>query len=79
MSPDSWSRGRQIRRIQIILAGNADERKQRIPPGIGQCRAHAMWGGRVADGTDRPIGGNPFSRSMGQNRAEPDDPDGLIY
>lgn len=28
----------KLGRVQIILAGNADKRKKRISPGIGECR-----------------------------------------
>ena len=32
-----------------------------------------MWGRCLADGADRPVRGDPFTRGMRQNRAEPDD------
>ena len=59
--------------IDIILASNTDQREQRVTPGIGQRRAHAVRSGCLSDGADRPIRSNPFSRSVRQNRAEPDD------
>src|SRR6516164_10124952 len=72
-------RGRQkIWCIEIILPSNADQREQSISTGIGQRRAHAVRGGRVSDGADRPIRGDPFSRGMRQNRAEPNDASGFI-
>ena len=37
-------RGRitKIRRIQIVLASNADQREQGVTAGVGQGRAHAL-------------------------------------
>ena len=59
--------------IDIILASNTDQREQRVTPGIGQCRPHAMGRCRFADATYRPIRRNPFAGRMRQDRAEPDD------
>ena len=46
---DTAGRG-QIRRIQIILAGNPDQGEQGIAAGVGQRRAHPVRGGRLATG-----------------------------
>ncbi len=54
-------RADQIRRIEIILAGDADQREQGIAPGIGQCRAHAVRPFGLGNRTDRPIRGDPFA------------------
>ena len=35
----------KIRRVEVIVPSNADQRKQRISAGIGQCGAHALGGG----------------------------------
>ena len=51
---------REIGRIEIIFAGNADQREQRIAPGIGQGRPHPARGRGLGYGTDRPIRGDPF-------------------
>src|SRR5262249_13889053 len=68
----------QIRRVQIVFAGNADQREEGITTGIGQGRTHPMWRRGLADRTDRPVRGNPFSRGMRQNRAKANDARGLI-
>ena len=73
-----WSGTDQIRRIEIILAGNADEGEQRIAPGISQRRSHAMRGGGLGDGADRPVRGDPFPGGMGQHGGQIDDAGGLI-
>src|SRR6516225_9798302 len=74
-----WCRGRQkIWCIEIILARNPDQREQGITACIAQRRAHAVRGGRVSDGANRPVRSNPFSRGVRQNRAEPDDAGGRV-
>ena len=50
----------EIGRIEVVFAGNADQGEQGIAPGVGQCRAHPVRGGGLADGADRPIRGDPF-------------------
>jgi hypothetical protein len=37
------NRANQIWGIQVVFTGNADQREQRITPGIGQRRAHSVW------------------------------------
>jgi hypothetical protein len=32
----------EIRRIEIIFSGNADQREQGIAPGIGERRSHSL-------------------------------------
>ena len=56
----------QVRRIEIILTGNADQREQRIAAGIGQRRPHPVRRRGFADRTDRPIGRDPLPGSMRQ-------------
>src|SRR3984893_13007420 len=62
----------EIRPIKIILARNTDDREQRIAAGIRQCRAHALGVSSFGHGTDRPIGGYPLARSMGQHGGQID-------
>ena len=62
----------QVGRIEIVLAGNADQGKQRIAPGIGQRRSHPVRGRGLADRADRPVRGDPFPRGVRQQRGQPD-------
>jgi hypothetical protein len=59
------SRSIEIRRIDIILAGDADEGEESIAARIGKGCPHPMGCGPVGNAADRPIGGNPFARRMG--------------
>jgi len=68
----------KIGRIEIVLAGNADQREQRIAPGVSQSGPHPMRGGHFADGTDRPIRRDPFAGGMGQQRGQPDPARALV-
>ena len=68
----------QIWRIEIILAGNPDQREQGIAPGIGQYRAHPVRLFGLGYPADRPIGGDPFPRRMRDDRSQFDDASGLI-
>jgi len=36
----------EVRRIEIVLTSNSDQREQRIAPGIGEGGSHPMRGGR---------------------------------
>src|SRR5262249_12952216 len=67
-----------IWRIQIVLTGNTAQREQGITAGIGEGCTHAMGCRGFADRTDRPIRCYPFSRGMGEDRAEPDNPTRLV-
>ena len=51
----------KIGRIQIVLAGDADQREQGVTAGVGQGRAHALGIGSFGYGTDRPIRCDPFA------------------
>ena len=68
----------EIRRIEIVLAGNPDQGEQAIAPGIGQRSAHPMWRGGLRDRTDRPVRRQPFAGGMGQGRGQSDQACGLI-
>jgi hypothetical protein len=70
--------GYEIGRVEIILAGNANQREQCIAAGIGQRRSHAVWRCRFTDGTDWPIRRDPLSRSVRQHRGEVDNLSRLI-
>ena len=51
---------KQIRRVEIILAGNADQGEQGVAASIGQGRAHAMRRCSLGNRADRPIRCDPF-------------------
>jgi hypothetical protein len=72
------TRADQIWGVQIVFAGNADEREQSVAPGIGQGRAHAMRPFSLRNRADWPVRGDPFSRRMRQYRCQIDDPRRLI-
>ena len=72
------NRANQIWGIQIVFTGNADQREQRITPGIGQRRAHSVWRRCLGNRTNRPVRGDPFSRRMRKHSREIDDPHRLI-
>jgi hypothetical protein len=61
-----------VGRIEVILAGNADQREQRVATGIGERRSHPMRHGYLADRADRPIGRYPLAGSMGQQCRQSD-------
>ncbi len=67
----------EIRRIEIILAGNPDQRKKRVPSCVGEWGPHATRGGNFTDRANRPVGGN-HSRRVRQHRGEIDEASGLI-
>ena len=71
-------RRNEIGSIEIILAGDTNEGEQGVAAGIGEGRAHAMRGCGLTDGTDWPIGCNPFSGRMGQHGRQIDDPRGIV-
>ena len=70
--------GGQIRRIKIVLAGDAHQGEQRIAPGIGQGGSHAVRRGRLGDRADRPVGGHPFAGRMCQHGGELDEASLLV-
>ena len=67
---------REVGRIEVILAGNPDKREEGVTAGIGERRTPPMRG--LADGADWPVGGNPFSGSMGQDGRQIDRAGGLV-
>jgi hypothetical protein len=58
----------KIRSVEIVLAGDPDQREQGVATGIGQRRAHALRRGHIANAADRPFRGHPLSRRMSQHR-----------
>src|SRR5437660_5676086 len=60
-----WSRA-QVRRVEIILAGDADEREQGIAAGVGQRGAHALRIGSLGDRTDPPVRRDSIAGGMGE-------------
>ena len=68
----SWRRWRaraitKIERIQIVLAGDADQGEQGVTASVGQGRAHALRIGGLGNGTDRPIRRDPLAGGMRQH------------
>src|ERR1700751_3473528 len=72
------NRANQIWGIEIVFTGNADQREQRITPGIGQRRAHAVRPFCLSDRTNWPVRGNPFARGIRKHGREIDDTRRLI-
>jgi hypothetical protein len=68
----------EVRRIEIILAGDPDQSKKRVPSRVSQCGPHAPRSGRICDGANRPVGGDPLPGLMGQDRGEIDQPGRLV-
>ena len=68
----------EVRRVEIVLAGNAYQRKQRVAPGIGQGCAHPVRRRGLAGGTHRPVRGDPFTGGVGQQRGQLDLALGLV-
>ncbi len=68
----------EIRRIKIVLTGDADQREQGVAASIGQRRPHALGIGRFGDGTDRPVRRDPLARRMGERGGQMDHAGGLI-
>ena len=67
----SWRRWRaraitKIRRIQIVLARDADQGEQCVAAGVGQRGAHALGVSGFSYRADRPIGGDPLPGGMGK-------------
>src|SRR5262252_11200509 len=60
----------EIRRVKIIFPRNADEREQRIAPGIGECRSHSLRRGYIGDRTHGPFRGDPFAGRMSKHSCE---------
>jgi hypothetical protein len=42
-------RWQEVRRVDVVLAGNPDKGEQGIAPRIGQRCAHATWGRGIGD------------------------------
>ena len=64
----------EVRRVEIVLARDADKVEKSIAPRIRQRSAYAPWGGCIADSADWPLGREPFARGMRQRRRETDNP-----
>src|SRR5260370_407152 len=60
----------EVRRVKIILSSNADEREQRIAPGIGECRSHSLRRGYIGDRTHGPFRGDPLAGRMSKDSGE---------
>ena len=59
--------GTKVRRIEIVFAGNANQREKGIAARIGQRSAYSLCRGDIADLAYRPFRGNPFAGRMGQD------------
>ena len=64
----------KVRCIEIVFAGNSNQREQGIASGIGEGSAHLVGRRRFADRADRPVGRYPFPGRMGENRGQADSP-----
>ena len=62
----AWHRRAEIRRVQIILAGNPNQGEQGIAAGVGQSSAHPVWAGNVRQGGNRPLRGDPLAGRDGR-------------
>src|SRR5262249_16171623 len=60
----------EVWRIKIIFPSNADEREQRIAPGIGKGRSHSLRRGDICERRHGPFRGNPFARRMSKYSGE---------
>src|SRR5262249_58419060 len=60
----------QVGRIEVVLARDADQREQRVTPGVGQRRAHSMWARRVRNAADWPVRGDPLARLVREHGCE---------
>src|SRR5216684_8354880 len=65
---------RQIRRIELVLSSNSNQREQGIAPGICQRGTHLMRCRGVADRADRPVGGYPFPGGVCEYGSQPNEP-----
>jgi hypothetical protein len=63
---------RQVGRIEIVLAGNPDQREQGIAAGIGEGGSEPVRRCRLADWADWPVRGHPFARGVHKRRGKPD-------
>ena len=70
--------GGEVGSVEVVLAGDPDQREQGIAPGVGQRRAHPVRGGCLGDGADRPVRGDPFPRGMRQHGGQVDDARALV-
>jgi hypothetical protein len=68
----------KIGRIQVVLAGDADEREPGVTAGVGEGRTHALGIGSFGHGTDRPIRCDPFAGGVRKRGGEIDDADRMI-
>ena len=66
LAPDD----RQVRSIKVILTSDADKREQAIASGVGQGRSHMLGRCRICDWADRPIGRDPLSGCVGEDRRQ---------
>ena len=57
----------EIRGIEIIFSGNADQGEKRIPPGIGEGGSHSLRRGDIGHRAYRPFRGDPFTGRMRKN------------
>ncbi len=58
----------EVRSIEIIFTGYADERKKRVPPRIGKGRPHALRACHVFKCANGPIRCDPFAGRMREYR-----------
>src|SRR5271169_3959388 len=70
-----WRGGRrpEIKGVDVVLPGNANQCEEGITPGIGERCSHPVRRRGFTDGADWPVRCNPFSRGMRQHGCEIDD------
>jgi len=68
----------QVRRVDVVLAGDANEGEQGVAASVGQRGAHALGIGGLGDRTDRPIRGDPLAGGVGKHGGQIDHASGLI-
>src|SRR5262245_47768046 len=68
----------EIRRIKVILTGDANEREQGVAASVGQRCAHALGIGDLGDRTDRPIRRHPLATGVGERGGQLDHAGGLL-
>ena len=61
---------RQVRRVEIVFAGDPNQGEQGVAAGVREGRPHLMRRRRFTDRAYRPVGRDPFSGRMGEDRGQ---------
>src|SRR5436189_11131 len=62
--------GTKVRRIEVILSGNPDQREEGITPCISEGGSHSLRRGNIGNLAHRPFGGDPFAGRMSKDGRE---------